>query len=113
MTVEPNIPAAKALELTGLISHTEKGIASRVIARSGEGSVTLFAFDVGQELNEHTAPYDALVVVLEGTLMLNIRGIPVRAAQGTVVRIPANEPHAVESHGRAKMLLVMFRERNT
>jgi mannose-6-phosphate isomerase-like protein (cupin superfamily) len=84
-----------------------------VIARARGGSVTLFAFDVGQELSEHTAPYDALVVVLEGTLMLNIGGTQVRTVSGTVVRIPANVPHAVESHERSKMLLVMLRGRNT
>ncbi len=113
MTVRPNIPAAEALELTALISYAEKGIASRVIARTGGGSVTLFAFDVGQELSEHTAPYDALAVVLEGTLMLDIGGTSVRAAPGTVVRIPANEPHAVESPERTKMLLVMLRGPHT
>jgi quercetin dioxygenase-like cupin family protein len=113
MTGRSTIPAAEALELTALISHTEKGIASRVIARTGGGSVTLFAFDVGQELSEHTTPYDALVVVLEGTLMLNIGGTPVRALPGTVVRIPANVQHAVESHERSKMLLVMLQGRNT
>jgi quercetin dioxygenase-like cupin family protein len=113
MTGRPNIPPAEALELTALISHTEKGIASRVIARTGGGSVTLFAFDVGQELSEHTAPYDALVVVLEGTLMLNIGDTPVRAVSGTVVRIPANAPHAVESPERSKMMLVMLQGRNT
>lgn len=113
MPVRPNIPATEALELAALISHTEQGIASRVIARAGGGSVTLFAFDVGEELSEHTAPYDALVMVLEGTLVLNIGGTPVRAASGTVVRIPANVPHAVESHERSKMMLVMLRGRNT
>jgi len=109
MAVKPNLPAAEALELSALISHTEHGIASRVIARTGGGSATLFAFDVGQELSEHTAPYDALVLVLEGILKLNIGGSLVRAASGTVVRIPANVPHAVESPQRSKMLLVMLR----
>ncbi|HKN07579.1 MAG TPA: cupin domain-containing protein [Thermoplasmata archaeon] len=113
MTVKPNIPAAEALELTALISHTDGGIASRVMARAGGGSATLFAFDVGQELSEHTAPYDALVIVLEGTLVLKIGKTSVRAGSGTVVRIPANAPHAVKSHDRSKMLLVMLRGRDT
>jgi len=113
MTVSPNLPAAEALELTALISHTEKGIASRVIARNGGGSVTLFAFDAGQELGEHTAPYEALVVALEGTLMLNVGSTVVLAVTGTVVRIPANVPHSVESRERSKMLLVMLRGRST
>jgi len=113
MTVKPNIPAAQALELTALISYAEKGIASRVIARTPGGNVTLFAFDAGEELSEHTAQYDALVVVLEGTLMLTIGGTRARAASGTVVRIPANVAHAVESRERSKMLLVMLRGRST
>ena|SRR5271157_811119 len=113
MTVNPNIPAAEALELNGLISYTEKGIASRVVARAPGGNVTLFAFDVGEELSEHTAPYDALVVVLEGTLKLTIGGTSVRAVSGSVVRMPANVPHAVASPGRSKMMLVMLQGRKT
>ncbi len=112
MTVKPNIPAAQAFELTALISYAEKGIASRVIARTPGGNVTLFAFDAGEELSEHTAPYDALAIVLEGTLMLTIGGTRIRAASGKVVRLPANIAHAVESPKRSKMLLVMLRGRN-
>jgi quercetin dioxygenase-like cupin family protein len=112
MPASPNIPSAKALELTGLISHPERGVASRVIARAGGGSVTLFAFDAGEELSEHTTPYEALVLVLEGTLMLRIGGTPVRAVGGSAVRIPASVPHAVESRERSKMLLVMLQSRH-
>jgi quercetin dioxygenase-like cupin family protein len=113
MTVGPNVAAAQALELTGLISYAEGGIASRVIARSAGGTVTLFAFDAGQELSEHTAPFEALVMVLEGALTVRVGSTPVRAAQGSVVRIPANSPHAVEAPKRSKMLLVMLRGRTT
>jgi quercetin dioxygenase-like cupin family protein len=108
MTSKPNIPAAEALELSALISYTEKGIASRVIARTPGGNVTLFAFDAGEELSEHTAPYDALVVVLEGKLNLTVGGTPVQAVSGSVVRMPANVSHAIESPGRSKMMLVML-----
>jgi len=108
MTAKPNIPAAAAIELTALVSYTEGGIASRVIARTGGGNVTLFAFDADQELSTHSAPYDVLVVVLEGALRLTIGGAPVRAASGAVVRIPANVPHAVESPQRSKMMLIML-----
>jgi len=113
MTVKPNIPAAQALELTTLISYAEKGIASRVIARTPGGNVTLFAFDAGEELSEHASPFDALVVVLEGTLMLTIGGSRVRATSGTIVRIPATAPHALESPKRSKMMLVMLQGRET
>ena len=108
MTAKPNIPAAEAFELTALISYAEKGIASRVIARTPGGNVTLFAFDAGEELSEHTAPYDALVVVLEGVLKLTVGGTAVRAVSGALVRMPANVPHAVESPGRSKTMLVML-----
>jgi quercetin dioxygenase-like cupin family protein len=113
MTAKPNIPSAETLELTALISYTEKGIASRVIARTPGGSVTLFAFGVGEELSEHTAPYDALVVVLEGTLKLTVGGTPVQAVSGSVVRMPSNVPHAVESPKRSKMMLIMLRGHET
>jgi quercetin dioxygenase-like cupin family protein len=113
MTVRTNIPAAEALELAALVSHTEKGIASRVIARTGSGSVTLFAFDAGQELSEHTTPYEALALVIEGTLMLTIGGTRIQATPGTMVRIPATVKHAVESPERSKMLLIMLRGRDS
>ena len=109
MAPKPNIPAAEALELTALISYTEEGIASRVIGRSGGGSVTLFAFDEGQELSEHASPYDAFVQVIEGTLVVTVGDTRVRATSGTVVRIPSNAPHALESPKRSKMMLVMLR----
>ena len=113
MASKPSIPAAEALELTALISYTEEGIASRVIGRSGGGSVTLFAFDEGQELSEHASPYDVLVQVIEGTLVITVGGTRVRAASGTVVRIPSNAPHALESPERSKLMLVMLREHDT
>ena len=74
------------------------------------GNVTLFAFDAGQELSEHTAPFDAFVLVLEGALTLTIGGTPVRAIPGTIVRMPANIPHAVDAREPARMLLIMLRE---
>ena len=105
-----NIPAAEALPLVNLITPTAQGIASRVLARSGGGNLTLFAFDVGQGLSEHSTPYDALVLVLEGELTLTIGGAAVRALPGTVVRMPAGVPHAVDAPGASRMLLLMFKE---
>ena len=104
------IPAAEALPLADLITPTAQGIASRVLARSGGGNLTLFAFDAGQGLSEHSTPYDALVLVLEGELTLTIGGAPVRALPGTVVRMPANVPHAVDAPVPSRMLLLMFKE---
>ena len=104
------IPAAEALLLADLITPTAQGIASRVLARSGGGNLTLFAFDAGQGLSEHSTPYDALVMVLEGELTLTIGGAPVHALPGTVVRMPANVPHAVDAPVPSRMLLLMFKE---
>jgi len=105
------IPAAEALSFRSLISPTEQGIASRVLAKTSGGNFTLFAFDAGQGLTEHTSPFDALVMVLEGSLTLTIGGTPVRATPGTVVRMPADVPHALDAPEPARMLLLMLRDR--
>jgi quercetin dioxygenase-like cupin family protein len=107
------IPSAEALELRGLITMAEHGIASRILSKSSGGSLTLFAFDAGQGLAEHTAPFDAIVLVLDGRLTLTIGGAEVTATPGTVVRMPANVPHAVEAPVPARMLLVMLRDAQT
>lgn len=106
----PAIPAAEALALSALVTPTEGGIASRILAKTSGGNVTLFAFDAGQGLEEHTSPFDALVLVLEGRLVLTIGGKGVPATPGTVVRMPGGVPHALEAPERARMLLVMLRE---
>lgn len=105
---DATIPSAEPLEIDSLLAYADQGIASRVLAKTSGGNVTLFAFDAGQGLSEHTAPFDALVFVLEGALALTIGGRPVAAAPGTVVRMPANVPHALEATSRTKMLLVML-----
>jgi quercetin dioxygenase-like cupin family protein len=93
-----------------LITPTAHGISSRILAKAGGGSVTLFAFDAGQGLTEHTSPFDALVLVLEGALTLTIGGTHVSATPGTIVRMPANVPHGLEAPAPARMLLVMLRD---
>ena len=104
------IPAGEALAIAELITPTPHGIASRVLARTGGGNLTLFAFDAGETLSEHTTPFDALVIVLEGSLTLTIGGAPVHAAPGTIVRMPANVPHAVDAVAATRMLLIMLKE---
>jgi len=106
---DATIPPADAIVVGSLLAYAEQGIASRVLAKTGGGNVTLFAFDAGQGLSEHTAPFDALVFVLEGGLALTVGGRAVAAAPGTVVRMPANVPHTLEATARTKMLLVMLR----
>ncbi len=110
MTTTGTIPPAEALRLADLITPTERGIASRVLAKTSTGNVTLFAFDAGEGLSEHTAPFDALVITLEGSLTLTIGGQRVSAAPGTIVRMPANVPHAVDATVASRMLLIMLRE---
>ena len=104
------IPPAEALLLHSLITPTEQGIASRILAKTAGGNLTLFAFDKGQGLTEHTSPFDALVLVLEGSLTLTIGGSPVGATPGTLVRMPAGIPHALEAPDACRMLLIMLRD---
>jgi quercetin dioxygenase-like cupin family protein len=104
------IPAAEALRLVDLIAPAERGIASRVLAKTTGCNVTLFAFDGGEGLTEHTTPYDALALVLDGAITFTIGGKPVAAVAGTIVRLPASIPHAVDTAEAARMLLIMLRE---
>lgn len=104
------LPPAETLYLQSLVTPTEQGIASRILAKTPAANLTLFAFDAGQGLTEHTSPFEALVMVLVGALVLTIGGQPVRATPGTIVRMPANVPHAVDAPEPARMLLIMLRE---
>jgi quercetin dioxygenase-like cupin family protein len=81
-----------------------------VLAKTDGGTVTLFAFDAGEALSEHSAPFDALVLVLEGAFVLTIGGKAVEARAGTIVRMPAGIPHAVDAAEASRMLLVMLRQ---
>ena len=103
------LPAGQPLLLHSLISPTAQGIASRILAKAAGGSATLFAFDAGQGLTEHTSPFDALVMVLEGVLTVTVNGASVQAAPGTIVRMPASVPHAVDAPAAARMLLIMLK----
>ena len=109
-TSPTTIPAAEALALHALISPTGRGMSSRVLAKTAGGSVTLFAFDAGEGLAEHTTPFEALVLVLEGSLTLVIGGVRADATPGTNVRLPAQVPHTVEAPAAARMLLVTLRD---
>jgi quercetin dioxygenase-like cupin family protein len=104
------IPPAESLALRALITPTEQGIASRILAKTSGGSLTLFAFDTGQGLTEHTSPFDAFVLVLEGSLTLTIGGSAVQATPGSIVRLPAHVPHALDAPEPCRMLLVMLRD---
>ncbi len=103
------LPPATAVRLDTELEYVSGSIVSRTIARNKGGSLTLFAFDAGQDLSEHTAPFDALVQVLDGSVELTIGGTPVVARAGETVLMPAGVPHAVHAPERFKMLLSMVR----
>ena len=94
MATDNTLPPAEAHRFQELIAYADHGIASRVLAKKGTSNVTLFAFEKGQGLTEHTSPFDALVVVIEGLMTLTIGGKPVKADAGTITRMPASVPHS-------------------
>jgi quercetin dioxygenase-like cupin family protein len=103
------IVPAKADRVVELASYQQGSVVSRVLIRRSAGNVTLFAFDEGQELSEHTAPFDALVHVLEGKVEIVIAGKPFQLGAGEVILMPANQPHALRAISKFKMLLIMIR----
>ena len=109
MSSTSQVPPGEPLPLDSLITPTAQGIASRILGKAAGGNMTLFAFDEGQGLTEHTSPFDAFVLVLAGALTLTIGGTPVRATPGTIVRMPAAVPHAVDAPEACRMLLIMLK----
>lgn len=103
------LPSGEPFLLGRLADYAPGSVVSRALVQSQSGSVTLFAFDAGQGLNEHTTPYDAHVIVVEGVASLTIGGKLTLACAGEIVRMPANVPHAVDAPERFKMLLLMIR----
>ena len=99
----------KSQELISLIEYSHDSIVSRTILDASAGTITLFAFDKGQKLSEHTAPYDAVVQVLDGSAQLTIGGEDVKVLAGEIIIMPANVPHAVAAEEKFKMLLTMIR----
>jgi quercetin dioxygenase-like cupin family protein len=95
--------------LAALVEYQANSIVSREIVKKDTGNVTLFAFDEGQGLSEHTAPFDALVVVLDGAALITIAGTEHKLAAGQFIVMPAGKPHALKAPSRFKMLLVMIR----
>jgi quercetin dioxygenase-like cupin family protein len=109
MAEEVNAPVAEAFAAADQVQYGEGSIVSRTVIKRPTGTITLFAFDQGQELSEHTAPFDAMVQVLDGEAEAIIGGKPVRVIAGQTVILPANFPHALKAVARFKMLLTMIR----
>ena len=100
--------AHKVEKLVELVSYQEGAVVSRTILDKNAGTVTLFAFDAGEGLSEHTAPYDAMVAVLDGEAEIKIAGEPFLLGEGDTIIMPADGPHALKAVERFKMLLVMI-----
>jgi quercetin dioxygenase-like cupin family protein len=106
---QQSIPPAEVKQLINMLQYQGGAIVSRVLLKNNGGTATLFAFDVGEGLSEHTAPFDALVVVTDGEAEIEIAGKSFRVQQGETIVLPANQPHAVKATTKFKMLLIMIR----
>ncbi len=109
MTTDADL-SGKTIELAGLLDYQAGSVVSRTIIDKPVGTITLFAFDAGEGLSEHTAPYDALVLIVDGKMEITISGKPQTVGAGEMLIMPADEPHALRASKRAKMLLVMIRK---
>jgi len=99
----------KVVDMAGLVDYQPGSVVSRTVIDKPSGTLTLFSFDKGQGLSEHTAPFDALVYILDGEAEITISGRPLRVKPGEMVIMPANEPHALKAKRRFKMLLAMIK----
>ena len=99
----------KALGLQELVDYQTGSVVSKTLIKKKVGTITLFAFDEGEGLSEHTAPYDAFVNILDGEVEITISGKPFHLRKGEMIIMPANEPHALRAVTRFKMMLVMIR----
>ena len=106
----PNYTAAQAIKLVDAVQYQSGSIVSREVIKKQTGTVTVFAFDEGQGLSEHTAPFDALVHIIDGEAEITISGKLYSLKAGEMIIMPANEPHAIKAHRKFKMLLVMIKQ---
>jgi quercetin dioxygenase-like cupin family protein len=107
--MEPNDLIAQSLGLADLIAYQDGSVVSRTVIDKPSGTVTLFSFDKGQGLSEHTAPFDAMVYIIDGEARITISGEELAAKRGEMVIMPANQPHALRAVQPFKMLLVMIK----
>jgi quercetin dioxygenase-like cupin family protein len=103
------MPIAEVIRLTDLVNYQDGAVVSRTLITRATGTITLFAFDEGQGLSEHTAPFDAVAHVLDGQAEIVVSGKPLRTTAGEAVLMPANQPHSLKALSRFKMLLTMIR----
>jgi quercetin dioxygenase-like cupin family protein len=106
---QTNMLVAQAMRTANLADYQKDSIVSRTLIDKNTGTVTFFAFDKGQGLSEHTAPFDALVYLLDGEAEISISGKPFSLRQGEMIIMPANEPHALKAVKQFKMILTMIK----
>ena len=109
MGKDSNDILAKAIKAVDLVDYQKDAVVSRTVIDKAIGTLTMFAFDKGQGLSEHTAPFDALVQILDGRTEVTISGKPYVVNEGEMIIMPANEPHALKAMQKFKMLLVMIK----
>lgn len=108
--METNIfEKSKIYQLKEAVEYSSGSIVSKIVARNNAGNITLFAFDAGQNLSEHTAPFDALIQVIEGKAKISIDRKEHNLSEGQMIIMPANITHAVDADGKFKMLLTMLK----
>ena len=100
---------ATVIALEASVDYTQGGVISKQVTKNQAGNITIFSFDKGQELSEHTAPFDAFVQVLDGEAEIRIDGAPHILKKGDCIIMPAHRPHALKAIERFKMLLTMIR----
>ncbi len=103
---------SEVMNLNELVAYQKGAVVSRTLVEKEAGTVTLFAFDEGQALSEHTAPFDALVQVSDGEAEIRIAGVPYKVGSGEMIIMPANQPHALKALTPFKMMLTMIRAGN-
>jgi quercetin dioxygenase-like cupin family protein len=102
-------PETSVASLVDMVDYQKQSIVSKTLIEKKTGTVTLFAFDQGQGLSEHTAPFDALVYILDGEVEITISGNPHKLGRGEIIIMPANEPHALRALKSFKMMLTMIK----
>ncbi len=109
MSIQTTTPKGKAFNLVNNIEYADGSVVSKTLIKKEIGNITVFAFDQGQGLSEHTAPFDAVVTILDGEAEITIGGQPQIVRTGEMLIMPANIPHALQANVRFKMMLVMIR----
>lgn len=109
MSGKPEDLRGRVLDAAGLVNYDNGAVVSRAVIKNAAGGVTLFSFDAGEGLSEHTSPFDALVLILDGAAEVSIAGRAQRVAAGQLIIMPAGRPHALKAVERFKMMLVMIR----